>query len=283
MSIKYILLILLIIVITLIPFLAYKSSELKRAYNAEVERELNQTEASVKDILTEEDIKDLPEPIQKYIRISNAIGKEKVRNFRVVFDGEFRTDPSRDWGKMKAEQYTDLTDTTRLYYIEMKMFGLTVSGFHKYSDAKAAMIGKLAGLVKVIDGKGPEMNEGETVTVFNDMCMLAPGSLIDKRIEWQQLNSKTVKAAFTNKGIKISATLYFNDKGELINFDSNDRYYSPTGKTYEKHRWSTPLKDYKDYNGIRISSGGEAVWTLPEGDYSYGRLTIKDVRYNVKN
>jgi hypothetical protein len=280
---KYIFLVLLLVVIGLALFLTYKSQELKKVYNLEVQRKLENAATPRKDILSEEDIKHLPEPVQKYIRYSNAIGKEKIRNFKLVLEGDFRTDPKRDWGKMEAVQYTDLIDTTRLYYMEMKMFGLPVVGLHRYIDGKATMLAKVSGAITVVDGKGPEMDKGETVTVFNDMCMLAPASLIDKRIEWQAIDSTTAKAFFTNKGIKISATLYFNDKGELINFVSEDRYYSPTGKTFESYRWSTPVKDYKAYNGIRISSSGEAVWSLPEGEYCYGKMNIKEIKYNVNN
>lgn len=280
---KLIFIILLLIIILIVLVLINKSKELRRTYNTEVNRQLKDSKELKKDILTEEDIKHLPEPVQKYVRYSNAIGEEKVRNFKVVFEGEFRTDPNKGWSKMKAEQYTDLTNTTRLYFMDMKMFGIPVVGLHRYIDGKATMLAKVAGLITVVDGKGLEMNEGETVTVFNDMCMLAPGSLIDKRIEWQSIDEYTVKAAFTNNNIKVHALLYFNDKGELINFVSDDRYYSPTGKAYEKFKWSTPIKDYKNYSGIRISSGGEAVWSLPEGEYSYGKINIKEIQYNVSN
>ena len=97
------------------------------------------------------------------------------------------------------------------------MFGLPVIGF-SYSNATASMLIKLGGLVTVADGKGQEMNQGETVTVFNDMCLLAPASLIDDRIKWEVINEHTVKAHFNNNGYVISAELYFNDRGQLINF-----------------------------------------------------------------
>ncbi|WP_243122199.1 DUF6544 family protein [Clostridium thermarum] len=280
---KYMLLILLVLVIVVILLLFNKCGELKNVYNTAVQKELEQSATMEKDILTEEDIKDLPEPVQKYIRYSQAIGKEKVRNFTVTFEGKFKADPEKGWAKMKAKQYTDLIKSTRLYYMDMKMFGLPVYGVHRYIGGKASMLAKLGGLLTVVDGKGPEMNEGETVTVFNDMCVLAPGSLIDERIEWETVDSSTVKATFTNEGIKIHAVLYFNDKGELINFVSEDRYYSPSGKTYKKYKWSTPLCEYKNFNGTRISSGGEAVWTLPEGDYSYGKIGIAEIKYNISN
>lgn len=255
---------------------------LKKAYTREVQKKLKQTSAPVKDILTEEDIKHLPEIVQKYLKYANVIGKEKVRNFKVIFDGEFKINPEKGWASMNAEQYSDLTDITRLYFLKMKMFGLPVTGFHKYAHAKATMLVKLAGLITVADGKGKEMNQGETVTVFNDMCLLAPASLIDKRIEWESIEPLIVKATLNNNECRISAILHFNNEGKLINFISDDRYYSPTGKTYQKIRWSTPVKDYKEYNGTRIASYGEAVWSFPEREYCYARAEIKEIEYNVE-
>lgn len=280
---KYIFAIIGLSLIFVISFLGYKSQELKRVYKGEVAKALASASGQGSSILTEDDIKHLPEPVQKYLIYVGAIGKEKLRNFRIVFDGEFKTDPKKDWTKMTATQYSELKDTKRLYFMQMRMFGLPIVGLHKYADAKAIMLVKLAGLITVADGKGEEMNQGETVTVFNDMCIFAPASLIDERIQWESIDPLTVKATFNNNVIKISALLYFNDKGELINFVSDDRYYSPTGKTYQNIRWSTPVKEYKYYNGIRISSGGEAIWSFPEGEYCYARAGIKKIEYNVEN
>lgn len=257
-------------------------ANLKKSYDEEVKKALGQVSVQEKDILKEEDIRHLPEIVQKYLKLANVIGKEKVRNFKVKFDGEFKTDPQRGWDRMVAEQYSDLTDIKRFYFLKMKMFGLPVTGFHKYAHVKATMLVKLAGLITVADGKGREMDQGETVTVFNDMCLLAPACLIDRRIEWEPIEPLIVKATLNNNGCRVSALLYFNNKGELINFVSDDRYYSPTGKTYQKIRWSTPVKDYKDYNGTRIASYGEAQWSFPESPYCYARAEIKEIQYNIK-
>lgn len=280
---KYTLSIIVFLLILGISFLVYESQKLERIYMAETAKVLANSSEQESVILTEEDLKHLPEPVQKYLVYVGAVGKEKIRNFKIVFEGEFKTDPKKDWAKMSATQYSEVKDVKRLYFMEMKMFGLPIVGLHKYADTKAIMLVKLAGLLTVADGKGEEMNKGETVTVFNDMCMFAPASLIDERIQWESIDPLTVKATFNNNGIKVSALLYFNEKGELINFVSDDRYYSPTGKTYQNIRWSTPAGEYKDYNGIRITSGGEAVWSFPEGDYCYAKAYIKEIEYNVKS
>lgn len=94
------------------------------------------------------------------------------------------------------------------------------------------------------------MGIAETVTFFNDMCCMAPATLIDPRIKWLETDDNKVRASFTNNGITIYAWLYFNEKGELINFISNDRYAADAGKNLP---WSTPLKEYKEINGYRLA------------------------------
>ncbi|QNB47844.1 hypothetical protein BR63_17210 [Thermanaerosceptrum fracticalcis] len=280
---KYFLTILLLLMAITISIAIYKSQELKRTYKAQVLQGLENIKKSQQSVITEDDIRHLPQPVHKYLRYVGVIGKEKIESVRVVCDGEFRPAPQKNWAKVETEQYNFFTEPTRIYYIGLKMSGVPVVGLHSYKDAKATMLIKLAGLFTVADGKGPIMNSAETVTVFNDMCILAPATLIDKRIEWEELDSLTVKATFKNKDNKISALLYFNEKGELINFISDDRYYSPTGDTYRKARWSTPVGDYKVINGLRLPTYGEAIWQFPEGDYCYAKLRIKDVEYNPKS
>lgn len=124
------------------------------------------------------------------------------------------------------------------------------------------------------------MNKGETVTLFNDMCILSPGSLINKNIKWQEIDSLTVKAVFTNQCNTISAVLYFNEKGELINFSSMDRYESADGKVYNNYEWTTPVKNYKEINGRKLPTYAEVIWHKPEGEYCYGKFNLAEIEYN---
>jgi hypothetical protein len=137
---------------------------------------------------------------------------------------------------------------------------------------------KLFGLFSVVKQEGDVMNKAETVTLFNDMCLMAPATLIDKHIEWQAIDSNSAKAVFTNHGIAISATLYFNKQGQLVDFTSNDRTAVADMKQYP---FSTPAKDYKNINGVNIPGYGEAVWHYPDGKFTYGIFRLKEIEYNV--
>lgn len=220
--------------------------------------------------------------MQKYLRYTRVIGKPKVYNFRAVFSGELKQKMESKWMDISSEQYNFFSDYARLFYIKSSLFGIPFNGLHKYVNNKAAMQIKIASIFQVVNARGKEMDQGETVTLFNDMCLLAPATLIDKNIEWEQVDPMTVKAKFTNKGIIINATLYFNEKGELINFISGDRYLSENGKQYIKYKWSTPVRGYKDFNGRKIPTYGEAIWHTPKGKFSYAKFDVKEIEYNLE-
>ena len=43
--------------------------------------------------------------------------------------------------------------------------------------------------------------------------------------------------------------------------------------------FTTPLGNYKDFQGYFLPGYGEAVWHYPEGEFVYGRFTLKELSY----
>ncbi len=121
----------------------------------------------------------------------------------------------------------------------------------------------------------------ETVTVLNDMCVFAPASVIDRRLSWTAIDDRTARVVFENGQNRVSATLTFNDKGELENFVSDDRLALQDDGSLRKAGWSTPVRDYREIDGRKIPTAGETIWHYPEGDLTYGRFRLKNIRYNV--
>ncbi|HPI78925.1 MAG: hypothetical protein M9954_08880 [Cyclobacteriaceae bacterium] len=228
-------------------------------------------------LLTEADIKDLPLPVQKYIRYSGSLNQPKVKNVRIVFDGNMRG-KGEDWFGFGSLQYNFFAAPSRFFFMKARKWGMPVMGYHRYADGKAGMDIRLLGLVPVAQASGPEMDKAETVTFFNDMCMFVPAALIDKRIEWLPIDKNSAHATFKNGPNLVSATLYFNEDGQLVNFVSDDRYDINEKKQY---RFSTPLANYKLVGGRHLPTYGEGVWHYPDGKFTYGKFYLKDIEYNV--
>jgi len=266
-------------------FLLYRAGSLRRIYRTEVEAALGRVRGQTVEILREEDIHHLPQPVQRYLRLAGAIGREKVTSFFVAAGGQMKLDPKKGWVRIHSQQYNIMdSQPTRLYFIRTRMAGLPLIGLHTYTTAEARMRIQVAGLFTVLDESGPEMRLGDTTTLFNDMCFFAPATLIDPRIQWSSIDGRNVQATFSCNGISVTARLVFTDDGELVNFISDDRYYMPMDGSRQRARWSTPISNYREKDGQHRGAVGEAVWQLPEGDYCYARYDdIQTVIYNPVN
>ena len=253
---------------------------MKKRYRKAVMAALERTKDLKREILSEADIIHLPVIVQKYLSLSGVVGREKVINFRAEFRGGIRSSPAEQYMSLKSVQYNFMDDPTRLFYIVARKKGIPAKGIHLYRDQTAIMLIKILGLFTVADARGDEMNQGETVTLFNDMCLMAPATLIDKNIGWKETDSNTVEARYTNGRISIGATLCFNDEGEIVNFLSNDRFETTDGKTYNNYPWHTPVTSYGSFRGYRLPSSAKLVYKRPDGDFCYGEFSLVDIEYN---
>lgn len=230
--------------------------------------------------VTEADLAHLPPIVQQYLRFTGAVGQPRVANYRLHFHGALRNGPDSAWMPMEVDQQSFVAPAERLFLVDARMFGLPISAYHRYIGPSATFEVSVASLLKIVDARGPEMDRSETVTLFNDMVLLAPATLIDPAITWEQLDPLTVRATFTNAGNTIAAVLSFAENGALTNFVSDDRSRTLDGKTYEHVRWSTPVSGWRTVNGHRLPDG-EARWQLPTGEFAYGRFEVVDIAYNV--
>ncbi|MCB9266949.1 MAG: hypothetical protein H6558_18115 [Lewinellaceae bacterium] len=265
------------VIILLVAIPAYAGWSFEQSYRQDVKEGLERTNALEGELLTEAGLQPLPAAVQRYLRYAGAVGKPKVKNMRVTFKGQMRG-KGQDWFDFTAEQYNFYDDPTRLFFMKASVKGLPANGYHAYKDKQAGMTVKALSLFPVVELHGEEMFQSETVTIFNDMCLMAPATLISDRIKWEPLDEMSARAVFTNQGISISATLYFNEQGQLIDFVSDDRYDVAEMKQY---RFSTPVSDYRNFGGYNIMSFGEAVWHYPDGEFVYGKFDLQRVEYNV--
>jgi hypothetical protein len=250
-----------------------------KVFKKEVLTGLEQTININHEIVTEADLEHLPLIVRKYLRFVGVVGKEKVYNMRVILGGRMRSNPESSWMKIKSRQYNFFNNPVRVFYIKARNAGIPVIGLHVYKNENATFVVKLLGLFKVINAKGDKLDQSETVTVFNDMCLLAPSTLISRNIKWEEIDPLSVAAKYTNGRITISARLLFNEKGELINFISNDRY-DTDGKKYHNYPWLTPVKEYKEFNGYNLCSEASADYQRPDTTFSYAEFKVKEVEYN---
>lgn len=240
--------------------------------------------------ITEADLMALPEPVATYVRRSGAVGRPPVTDFHATIKGRIRSAPGTPWMPFTGEQF-DLfgpAGTRRFFRIDASMMGVPVDVLHVFDDReehKATMRGRICSVVPILDAAGAELDKSETVTVFNDLCVMAPAALIDAPISWNPIDGHRVEGSFTSGDHTVTAELVFNEDGDLVDFVSDDRSRSSKGgKAFAAQRWSTPLQGYRVFgDGRRVAAQGSGVWHAPdpEGGFPYAEFTIVDIAHNV--
>ncbi|MAN60122.1 MAG: hypothetical protein CMC08_09840 [Flavobacteriaceae bacterium] len=252
------------------------ASNFEHNYRHDV-RDLLQATNFRTDTLTEAHIAHLPPPVQQYLRYVGVVGRPVVVNFRAQMRGRMRSRET-DWFSFRAQQYSFIDSPARYFFMKAKISGLPITGYHKYEGISASMVIRLLSAITVQHTDSPELFKAETVTFLNDLCLFAPAGLIDSRLEWGAWDNHSATVSLRNGGTNVSATLHFNGAGELENFVSDDRYDVSENKTV---RFSTPVSGYRDFNGYRLPSFGEAIWHYAEGAFTYGEFHIQKISYNV--
>lgn len=172
----------------------------------------------------------------------------------------------------------------RIFLMDATRSGLPVTVLHVFADTTATMRVKLLSLFTMVDASGPEMDRGETVTVFNDLVVMAPGAIVDASVKWTAIDARHVRGEFTDGDQTVSAVLTFDAEHDLVDFVSEDRTPPPAdGKPFTHRGWSTPIAGHQETDGHRVITTGEVVWHAPqpEGSFTYLEFHLDAISYNA--
>jgi len=269
----------LILTITMITLTACNSST--KMFQLKKTEEFAKQPLQAETLLSEQETTNLPNCVKKYLAYTGAIGKSKPQNVFIEFDADMYRKPGDKPMKSHSVQYNFYGKYSRLFLMKASKMGIPFRAMHLYRNNQASFQVKIADLFKVVDISGEELTKAETVTLLNDMCVFAPGSVIDNRLTWEEIDSLSTKVTLTNGMFVVSAILYFSESGELINFISDDRYALQDDGTMKQVRWETPISEYKEFEGRKIPTLGKAIWKYPEGDFTYGVFKLRSIKYNV--
>lgn len=230
-------------------------------------------------LVSDADLAPLPPLMQTYLRRMGVLGRPRVRNVLLTFKAQMRSGPSAAWMQATATQCESFDPPARLFYMKASRVGLPFDVLHRYVNGAATFQVRVAGLIPIVDKSGPGITHDETVTLMNDVVVMAPAAVLDLPFAFETLGTASVRATYQNAGFTVSAVLTFNDDGDLVGFVSDDRSHD---RDDGPATWSTPISGYREVDGIRVGTRGDANWIDTSGEWTYGRFEITSLAYNVR-
>ena len=233
------------------------------------------------EVFTENDFRDMPPIIQKYIGYCGYIGKPKM-SFQTVDFHNVKFTQGRKGPALKMD-YTNcntVSKPNRIAFMNSGMFGVPFEGYDDYLDGKGGMKGVIGKVITLFHQTGSDMDKGELVTYLGE-CLVMPSSLLQDFITLDEIDALRVKATITYYGISVSGIFTFNESGEAISFYSEDRPCVTTDGSVESVGWSELYEDYQlAENGIRYPTHLKAIWNYEDGDFVYFDGKISSISYD---
>ncbi len=230
-------------------------------------------------IVTEEMLQKLPEPVKRYLLYTGVVGKPMVQTVRLEQVGKIRKDATQPWMNFEARQYYSVNPPAFLWVAYMKVFGLPLIRVRDYyMEGKGNILVKALSLFTVANSSGEKLDQGAMMRYLNEM-MWFPSAFLGKNVSFESIDANSARITLKDIGKSVTATMYFDEEGKLTNFMA-PRYRDMGNNKFELENWSTPIRDYGEFEGLRLPRKGAGVWNLKEGDLEYIDLTVVDLKHD---
>jgi len=229
--------------------------------------------------INQDDLKHLPNIVQKWLSSSGVLENDKAVSVRLVQEGEMKTSPDGKWMSFTANQYFNCDYPSFVWKTQVKPLPLVfMNGRDKLLNGEGQMLIKLFSMITVVNEGGNEkINAASMQRYLAEICWF-PSAAINDYLRWEAIGPTTAKAILTIDGRSVSGIFKFSMKGEPLSFET-ERYYG-SSKDAVLEKWLIEMVDYKEFNTIKIPNKCKVTWKLKTGDFYWLNLEITALEYN---
>lgn len=275
--------IVLIALAIIVIYLAIPGGKLWRQYLADVNKSLTEAtgQNSDQNIFTENSIAKLPDLLRQHIINGGYMGKPFMDNMLIYFHNtKFRMSAGKEPINIKFMQVNFVNRPDRHAFLTGRIGGIPLQAKDSVLDGFGSMTGVLAKQIQLFCSTGAEMDQGQLITALADAVYM-PSLFLQEYVSWTAVDDHTVEGEISWKEVSAKGKFTFDNNGNIIRFDTNDRYMDENGKGSSLVPWYVSYSDYKEQNGYFQPGRVSVNWVLPDGDDTYFESDEIEVKYSV--
>jgi hypothetical protein len=268
------------IIIAIAILFSFSSCAFNKKITSETEAILNTVSESSNELVFEDDIAHLPTSVKSWLTASGVIGTEKVQTVWLAQNFLMKLKPEQeDWHRATAQQYFTVAKPAFIWTVDMRMSPIIhIKGRDKFVDGMGEMQMKMNSIINLGKETGEKMDEGTLQRYLGEMVWF-PSAVLSPYVTWEEIDSLTAKATMTYQGTTGSGIFYFNKQGDFVKYSA--LRYKGNDPDAKRYPWVITVQDYKTFCGIRIPSKMEATWKLDEGNWTWCKIEISEIKYNI--
>ncbi len=266
--------------ILLVSILALAEFSFDRGVSNEIERMLSRSVDKAKSPLTAEKITPLPDPVQRWIKNTGVLAKNRIRTVRLEQRAQIKMNPDQqDWTEAFAVQYFTTDPPAFIWKVDMQMMPLvSISGRDRFMDGKGGMLIKVFSLVPVVNSSDNEKINMGTLQRYLAEIVWFPSAAVGPFITWENIDAFSAKASMTYLGTTGSGIFHFDENGDFLSF--NTERYMGSEDNAQLREWIITARENKIMNGVKIPVKMNIAWNLDGGVWTWLKLEITRIEYN---
>ncbi len=252
--------------------------------NRKIEGDLKTLFSASKDVSTNtfslEQIKKLPEPVQRYFTYSLKENQQYVSYVKLKHSGEFRQSENQKWMPIVGEEYFT-TETPGFIWIgKISLLPLIwITGIDKYLEGKGTFEIQILSVFTIANApKGKELDESELMRWLAEAPLFPTALLPSNYLHWEPVDSDSAKAIIDYNGTNVEMLYHFNKKGEIVLMNT-DRYRA-VDNSFVKEKWVGHYSNYVPTNNMIVPRDIEVAWSTERSNFTYAKFKINDIKYD---
>lgn len=247
-------------------------------FNGMVRKEVRHITSEVSQdfvIVSESDIKNLPAPVKRWLRVNDIIGKKMATVLHVRQTGQMRTKPGAKWMPFEAEQFFTLNPPAFVWNAKIEIFPfMQIAGRDKYENGKGNMLIKPLHIYTAANRTGKEIDQGALLRFLAELSWF-PQAAISHYLHWEPIDDQHAKVTMRYGDVKASGVYSFDKEGNVSLFEA--QRFGDFDGIYSKETWSVAVKGYSTFHGIKIGNKNEVTWKLKKGDFMWLKIEVTNV------
>jgi len=225
------------------------------------------------EIVRESDFSNLPEPVQKYLRLTGIIGKREIRTVELKQKGHFRLKVNGKWISMTAIQYINVDAMGFIWKAKASI----VRVLDQFVNGQGNLKVKLFGLFTVGNARGPEIDQGESLRFLAEIIWF-PSAFAKEYLKWNEVDDSSSDVTLLYNDKNVTARFHFRESGEIDRITAK-RYRKDQGK-FSLDDWIITDLEYKAFCGVTIPHKAHVSWKLNDSTFCYDKFEITEVSFN---
>jgi hypothetical protein len=223
---------------------------------------------------------DLPSAVRRYLARAIPEHAEQIVAARLTQEGTFQMgEGPAGWRPFTAVEAFRASEPAFYWDARIAMVpGVPVKVLDSYIDGEARMLGKILGLVPVVDAAAePGLKSGALARYLAEAVWIPTRLVSGPDLTWRHLDDRAAEATLRDRGTTVSLTFTFSEEGD----PREVRGVRPreVDGDYIDTPWLGRFADHRDIDGFRIPTYGEVAWIVDGVEVLYWRGTITSAEF----